>query len=141
MNTECPLTVRRIEAIRLALSSHALTLHELAARVHVCLEQARRYVRYMHRAHLIYIATWRSVQTTRLTRLPAYRAGAGKDIPKPSRLTPAQRTAAYRERVRSDPERYDLYKAKGRAQKRKPARDELVAALFGAPSTLGDHHA
>jgi DNA gyrase/topoisomerase IV subunit A len=141
MNPDCALTARRLQAIRLALSDEALTLRELAARVHVCLKQASRYISYMRDARQVYIATYRAVRRARLTHLPAYRLGSRKDVPKPGKMTAVQRNAAYVDRIRKDPERNDLYMAKGRARKRKPVRDEMVAALFGSPGNRSDRHA
>lgn len=134
MKPEHPLTVRRIKAISDVLRKEALTLSEVSARVHLSLEYTRRYLRHLHGAGVVRIAAWREARTTRITRVPAYRVGKAADAPKPAKLTPAQRTAGYRARVRSDAERLDVYLAKARAQKRKPARDPLVAAMFGAPA-------
>lgn len=132
MKPSHPLTERRIAVIKDVLRDRALTLPEVAGRIHLHLECTRRYLRHLHEAHVIYVAGWREARTTRLTRIPAYRIGAKKDTAKPAKLTAAQRTAGYRARVRSDADRLDLYLAKARAQKRKPARDPMVAALFGA---------
>lgn len=137
MKPDHPLTERRIAAIMEALRGPALTLPEVAERVHLCLEYTRRYLRHLHAVRIVYIAAWREARTTRITRIPAYRVGAMKEAPKPAKLTSAQRTAGYRARVRSDAERLDLYLAKARAQRRKPVRDPLVAAMFGAPAARG----
>lgn len=137
MNLTNTLTIHRLQVIKDALGREPLTLPQVAVRVHLSLEATRKYLRYMHKERMIRIAAWPEVDTARLMRVPAYILGRAPDEARPRRLTPAECTEAWRNRIRSDPERLDLYKAKQRAQSRKPARDELVAAFFGVAHPSG----
>ena len=133
MKIDHPMSARRVAAITAALASQALTARDLAPLVFLSIEQTRRYLVQMHLDGDVRIARW-AVQTTgRETRLPAYRAGAGRDAPRPAVLTSAQRQINHMARVRRDEDRHELHKARNRARKLKKVRDPLVAALFGAP--------
>ncbi|MGK5049503.1 hypothetical protein ACQ4WP_26945 [Janthinobacterium sp. GB4P2] len=127
-----PMTVRRTAAITAALRDQALTIRDLAARVFLEYEQTRRYVAHLHADGTVHIARW-TVQTAgRETRLAVYKLGAGRDAPRPARLTGTQRQANHILRIRDDADLYDRHKARSRARKLKPARDPMVSALFGA---------
>lgn len=141
MKIDHPMSARRVAAITAVLASQALTARDLAPLVFLSIEQTRRYLVQMHLDGNVRIARW-AVQTTgRETRLPAYRAGAGRDAPRPAVLTSAQRQIKHMARVRRDEDRYDLHKARNRARKLKKARDPLVAALFGAARAREATHA
>ena len=127
-----PMTMRRTAAITAALRDQALTIRDLAPLVFLSVEQTRRYLVQMHLDGTVRIARWAVQATGRETRLPAYRAGAGRDAPRPAVLTSAQRQVKHMARVRRDEDRYEMHKARNRARKLKTSRDPLVAALFGA---------
>lgn len=127
-----PMTMRRTAAITAALRDQALTIRDLAPLVFLSVEQTRRYLVQMHLDGTVRIARWAVQATGRETRLPAYRAGAGRDAPRPAVLTSTQRQIKHMARVRRDEDRYELHKARNRARKLKTSRDPLVAALFGA---------
>ena len=132
MKIDHPMSARRVAAITAVLASQALTARELAPRVFLSAEQTRRYLVQMHHDGAVRIARWAVQATGRETRLPAYRAGDGRDAPRPAVLTSAQRQIKHMARVRRDEDRYELHKARNRARKLKSVRDPLVAALFGA---------
>lgn len=132
MKIEHPMSARRVAAITAVLASQALTARDLAPLVFLSIEQTRRYLVQMRLDGAVRVARWAVQATGRETRLPAYRAGAGRDAPQPAVLTPAQRQVKHIARVRRDEDRYELYKARNRARKLKKVRDPLVAALFGA---------
>ena len=126
------MTMRRTAAIAAALRDQVLTTRDLAPLVFLSVEQTRRYLVRMHIDGAVRIARWTVQATGRETRLPAYRAGAGRDAPRPAVLTSTQRQIKHMARVRRDEDRYELHKARNRARKLKKVRDPLVAALFGA---------
>ncbi|MDZ5633961.1 hypothetical protein [Janthinobacterium sp. GMG1] len=132
MKIDHPMSARRVAAITAALASQALSARDLAPLVFLSVEQTRRYLVQMHLDGAVRIARWAVQATGRETRLPAYRAGAGRDAPRPAVLTSAQRQIKHVARVRRDEDRYELHKARNRARKLKTVRDPLVAALFGA---------
>lgn len=132
MKIDHPMSARRVAAITAVLASQSLTARELAPRVFLSVEQTRRYLVQMHIDGVVRIARWAVQATGRETRLPAYRAGAGRDAPRPAVLTSTQRQIKHMARVRRDEDRYELHKARNRARKLKKVRDPLVAALFGA---------
>jgi hypothetical protein len=136
-----PMSARRIAAITAALASQALTARDLAPLVYLSIEQTRRYLAWMHLDGSVRIARWAVQPTGRETRLPAYRAGAGRDASRPAILTAAQRQIKHMARVRRDEDRYELHKARNRARKLKKVRDPLVAALFGAARVQEGEHA
>lgn len=140
MKTEHPMTVRRTAAITAVLRDQALTIRDLAARVFLEYEQTRRYVAHLHAHGTVHIARWTVQATGRETRLPVYKLGAGRDAPRPARLTGTQRQANHILRIRDDADLYDRHKARSRARKLKPGRDPLVAALFGAARVREARH-
>lgn len=127
-----PMTMRRTAAIAAALRDQVLTTRDLAPLVFLSVEQTRRYLVQMHIDGAVRIARWTVQATGRETRLPAYRAGSGRDAPRPAALTSTQRQIKHMARVRRDEDRYELHKARNRARKLKIVRDPLVTALFGA---------
>lgn len=131
MKSDHPLTAHRIAAITAALQDRPMCAHDLAPKVFLCFEQARRYLRFMHAQGLLHIAKWPLRCTPRATRVAAYALGAGVDAKKPKRRTGQQRQARAKAKLRADPERFEFHLAKCRARKRKPARDPLVTAMFG----------
>jgi len=132
-----PLTERRITAITAALLNGPLSVRSLAPRVYLCHEQVTRYLRLLHAAKQISIASWRREEASNGRYVPLYRVGGGKDKSKPRNLTSAQKQRRSIARARQDGDRYDLIRAKDRARKRKPIRDPLVAAVFGARTVAG----
>lgn len=134
MTLDHPMSERRVAAIITVLCDQALTVRDLAVQVFLSPEQARRYVVQLHASGVLRIARWATQSSGRATRLPvyAYKDGAGRDAKRPAQLSGAQRQARHIARVRSDADRYDTHKARNRARKLKPARDPLVAAMFGA---------
>lgn len=134
MNADHPLTKYRMDAIAAALQAGPLCAHALAPKVFLCFEQARRYLQFMHSQGLVHVAKWPLRRTPRATRVAAYAIGAGKDVPQPKPRTQSQRQARYKSKLRADPERLDVQMAKNRAAKRKPRRDPLITAMFGAPA-------
>lgn len=132
MKADHPLTAYRIAAITAVLQDGPLCAHDLAPKVFLCFEQTRRYLQFMHDLGLTHIAKWPMRRTPRATRVSAYALGAGVDAKMPARLTGAQKQARSLNKARQDGDRYALIRAKDRARKRKPARDSLVAAMFGA---------
>lgn len=137
MNPDNTLTAYRVTQIIEALHGRALTVEQLASAIGLCRTQAGRYAQELHAAGTIHIAKWTIQVSGRATRLPVYAAGAGRDKPRPAVLTPAQRQAAYKARLRRDVDRAQLARAKDRARKRKPVRDPLVVAMFGAGAARG----
>ena len=135
MNSANTLTKYRMEQIAAALAAGPLCAHDLAPRVLLCFEQARRYLQFMRGQGLVHISKWPLRRTPRATRVAAYALGTGKDAPRPEPLTQAQRQKRSTHKARQDGNRYALIRAKDRARKRKPVRDPLVAAMFGAPAT------
>ena len=134
MKIDHPMSVRRVAAITAVLASQALTARDLAPLVFLSIEQP-------HRAGTVRIARWAVQAIGRETRLPAYKAGAGRDAPRPAVLTSAQRQIKHMARVRRDEDRYELHKARNRARKLKKVRDPLVSALFGAARAQEASHA
>ncbi|KQQ40444.1 hypothetical protein ASF61_06735 [Duganella sp. Leaf126] len=132
MKADHPLTARRIAAITAALQAGPLCAHDLAPKVFLCFEQARRYLQFMQAQGLAHIAKWPLRCTPRATRVAAYALGGGADAKKPARRTGQQRQARAKAKLRADAERYEFHLAKCRARKRKAARDPLVAAMFGS---------
>lgn len=132
MNPNFPMTVRRMNVIRAALSGPARTLFELADDVCMCFARAKGYVDYLHGQGEVYIASWPERKAGKIYRTAAYRMGNRPDAPRPARLTSAQRQAAHVARIRLDQDKYDRHKAASRARKVPRTRDPLVAALFGA---------
>ena len=131
MKADHPLTTHRIAAISAALQDGPLSAHDLAPKVFLCFEQARRYLRFMHAQGLVHIAKWPLRCTPRATRVAAYAMGAGADARKPKRRTGQQRQARAKAKLRADAERFEFHLAKCKARKHKTARDPLVAAMFG----------
>jgi len=135
MKSDNPLTAHRIRLIMSALAACPLCAHDLAPKVFLCYAQAWRYLKELHDLGQVHIAKWALRRTeSRVYHVACYAAGPGRDAKQPPRLTSAQRQARSRAKIRADDDRYDLFKAKNRASKRKPARDPLVAAMFGAPA-------
>lgn len=144
MNADNSLTKYRLEQIAAALQAGPLCAHDLAPKAFLCFEQTRRYLQFMHGEGLVHIEKWPIRRTPRETRVAAYELGPGKDAPKPKRLTPQKRQARYKARIRADGDRLDVFLSKNRAAKRKPRRDPLITAMFGAPAartTEGAPHA
>jgi hypothetical protein len=144
MKSDNTLTAYRMELVAAALAGGPLCVHDLAPNIFLCYGQAWRLIKDMHEQGMVHIAKWPLRRTPRATRVAAYAFGAGKDAPKPKRLTSAQRQARYKSKLRADPERLDIHLSKGRARKRKPTRDPLIAAMYGAPTvraTEGASHA
>ena len=134
MNIDNPLTKYRIGLVADALAAGPLSVHQLAPKIFLCYAQAWRLLKGMHEQRLAHVAKWVVHSTPRETRVAAYAMGPGKDVPKPKRLKPQQRQARYKARIRADADRLDVFLAKNRARKRKPARDPLITAMFGAPA-------
>lgn len=134
MNADHTLTKYRMGLIAAALADGPLSAHDLAPRVFLCFEQARRYLQFMHGQDLVHVARWPLRRTPRATRVAAYALGPGRDVPKPAALTGPQKQARSRHKARQDGDRYALIRAKDRARKRKPVRDPLITAMFGAPA-------
>lgn len=145
MNAANSLTKYRMEQIAAALQAGPMCAHDLAPKVFLCFEQARRYLQFMHGQGQVHIAKWTLRRTPRATRVAAYAAGPGQDAPRPEALTNAQRQRRSIHSARQDGNRYALIRAKDRARKLKPTRDPLITAMFGAPAaratTEGVSHA
>jgi hypothetical protein len=134
------MTAHRIAAISAALQDGPLCAHDLAPKVFLSFEQARRYLRFMKEQGLAHIAKWPLRRTPRATRVAAYALGSGEDAKKPARLNGQKRQARCKAKLRADAERFEFHKAKRRALKRKPARDPLVAAMYGAAPAQEARH-
>ena len=134
MNLSNSLTTYRVGLIEAALADVPLCAHDLAPKVFLCFEQARRYLQFMHGEGLVHVAKWPLRRTPRATRVAAFALGPGKDAPQPLPLTRAQRQKRSTHKARQDGDRYALIRAKDRARKRKPRRDPLITAMFGAPA-------
>jgi hypothetical protein len=127
-----------------ALADGPLCAHDLAPKVFLCYGHAWRLVKGMHELGMVHIAKWPLRRMPRATRVAAYALGAGKDAPKPKRLTQAQRQTRYKSKLRADADRLDIQLSKDRARKLKPTRDPLVAAMYGsaaARNIQGANHA
>lgn len=132
MNIENSLTAYRINLIVEALHGRALTTDEIAPMINLCRDQTVRYMQLLHKSGAVYISAWPARTVGRATRLPAYRLGSRSDAPKPARMSGAERQAAYKARIFADVDRHERFKAVNVARRRKPVRDPLVAAMFGA---------
>lgn len=145
MTAHNSLTTYRRALVAAALADGPLPVHALAPKIFLCYGHAWRLLKGMHEDGLVHIAKWPLHCTPRATRVPAYVMGPGKDAPKPKRRTQAQRQARYKARIRADGDRLDVFLSKNRAAKRKPRRDPLITAMFGAPAaratTEGAPHA
>lgn len=138
MKADHTLTAYRIGMATAALQAGPLCAHDLAPKIFLCYGHAWRVLKLMHQQGLVHIAKWRLRSTPRSTRVAFYAAGPGTDAKKPAALTGPQRQARSRHKARQDGDRYALIRAKDRARKRKPARDPLVAAMFGAPAVRAE---
>lgn len=118
MNPSHPLTARRIAAILAALADGPLTVRAIAARIHLCLDRTSEYVLKLADDGAIHLKTWAPQPTGRQHPVAVYKLGPGKNAPKPARQTGTQRQAAHRARIHADPERLDVFLARGRASKR-----------------------
>jgi hypothetical protein len=141
MKVDHTLTAYRFGLVIAALQAGPLSAHDLAPKIFLCYGHAWRVLKLMHQQGLVHIAKWPLRRTNRCTRVAAYAAGPGKDAKKPAALTGPQKQARCRHKARQDGDRYALIRAKDRARKRKPARDPLVAAMFGALAAQEVRHA
>lgn len=128
-----PCSIERLDRLLRHLSKQALTRAEAAKLMDMSYEQAGVYLRHLHTQGKIYVCDWiRRGVSTQWTAI--YTAGGEKDAPWP--LGSKVRTgynrmikARIRMRNKLEEERLNAEKAKPIV----PHRDELVAALFGAP--------
>jgi len=134
VNVLNPLTAYRMELVAAALADGPLCVHDLAPKIFLCYGHTWRLLKDMHEAGMVHVAKWPKRGTRRIYRVAAYAFGPGKDAKKPGPLTGAKKQARCRAKMRADDDRYDLHKAKDRAAKRKPRRDPLITAMFGAPA-------
>ena len=141
MKADHPLTAHRIAAITAVLQDGPLCAHDVAPKIFLCYGHTWRVLKFMHTLGLVHIAKWPLRCTPRATRVAAYAVGAGVDAKKPKRRTGQQRQARAKAKLRADAERFEFHLAKCRARKRKPARDPLVAAMFGIVVTEVAHGA
>lgn len=110
--------------------------HELAELIGASLHHTRTIIRKLHEAQSVRIADWRYVDKCHIT--PLFVAGAGKDTPKPSRKSKAERNRIYRQRKKEEglealERRFENDRAaKAREALAQPAfRHWQDAALFG----------
>jgi hypothetical protein len=85
MNANNTLTKYRMEQITAALEAGPLCAHDLAPKVFICFEQARRYLQFMHGLGLTHIAKWPLRRTPRATRVAAYALGPARTPSSPNR--------------------------------------------------------
>lgn len=140
MKADNTLAAYRISLIEAVLAEGYLCAHDLAPKVFLCYAQTWRYLKALHGLRRIHIAKWKMRREARVYPVACFALGEGKDAKKPKRLTGQQRQARSRAKMRADADRYDLHLAKGRAAKRKPARDPLVEAMFGSAMPVEVRH-
>lgn len=110
----------------LALIEHApLRVDDLAAAAGISYTLTARYIAALHSQERIHVGDW-AKEGSCLTRM--WRAGRGKDAPKPAGVAPKPRI---RVRTRTDPEVLMKRANQAKAETIKPFRDPLTAALFG----------
>lgn len=131
MRIDNPLTAYRVTQIIEALHGGALNVDEVTEVLCLHPHHVGRYLQQLHAAGAIYISDWAVRTHGRATRLAVYKLGNKPDAPRPANLTPQQRQAKYKARLRADAELFDKHKALDRARKRRVVRDPFVAAFFG----------
>lgn len=88
-----------------------------------------RWLTHLHAAGDIHIAGWLPGGTPG-TWLARYAVGAGRDVPKPTPLTEAQKSRAYRARARRDGDWQErLARQRARYWTRRARADPLLVAL------------
>lgn len=127
----------RIEKILEILSS-PMTVPEVRALVFLSKPTMNHYIYHLHEKKMVHISGWKreSVAGEQPYLRPIYRAGEGKDRPKPKAFTHTQNSKRRYHRLKRDnPEALDKILAKGRLYKRmmnfKPRPDIAAAWLFG----------
>ncbi len=117
--------IARIEAL---LRAEALTVLQLAERLHVTKKTAMTYMQHLRPQ--LHIACWDTSRPG--TPAPAYAWGEGKDAKRPRAKTDRENSANYRRRLREErPEAWIAKANRERAARLRPRRDTLVAAFFG----------
>lgn len=104
MNPPRCKTRRRLNALSVAKMIRAMqegpsTVHELIEISGLSLFTTRHYVLTLHREQACHIAHWEQDSRGHYST-PAYAMGEGKDAKKPKRITGAQRSKIYRQRVK-----------------------------------------
>lgn len=115
------LALRRIEMIQCLLRQQDMTVHELAAGIHMSKRWAQSYLTYLHGLGLVHIAEYRQALRSNGSYLyvPLYAWGEATDAPKPARLSDAERQRRYMQ----NPEHAEFRAARKRAWAWKPRRD------------------
>lgn len=117
------------ERILAHLKAHgAMPARDIAAALGMTPTWAQQVIADSLHGSGVYISSWISEPRW---RLPVYAAGFRQDKERPASLTNAEICRRWRANVNKDPERHLKQLAKWRAAKIKPARDPMVAALFG----------
>ena len=119
------LALRRIEKIQHVLRREDLATIEIADAIFVHRRTAQAYVRYLHDAGLIHIASYRKVprENNGDVVVALWCWGKATDAPKP----PPVPSIEHARRYRNNPDRIDEIRAKARARWWKPRRDWTAA--------------
>lgn len=115
MNLSNPLTARRVEAIKQATSTKALTYKEIADATHTSEAYILKCMGELLGLGLVHVAEWRLF---RRTYAAVYRWGAGQSAERPKAMTSTEGQRAYRERIRKDPLKNAFFLARQRAKDR-----------------------
>lgn len=126
LNPDYPLTKLRIARILEALKVRDMSGFQIADAMHICRENARKYVVLLLELKLAHVQRWEQTEGKR-RYMPILRAGRGKDAPRPVKMTNTERARKYRIELKKDRDRYERIAATQNAQIRKIPPDPLLA--------------
>ena len=117
INPAHPMTQRRIAAIKAALATEAINVHQLAERIALCMERTYDYLEQLVASEEVHIKRYAPPATGKQQPIAHYALGKGRNARRPDPLTYAQKAALRRARIYKDADRHDVFKARNRAQK------------------------
>jgi hypothetical protein len=131
MNELNSLTMRRIAAIKKAITPKGMTAYEVGDAIYLNHKSASTYLVHLAETDRVHVCGWRHSSTVPTA---IYRWGTGENAPRPSPKTQAEGQHAYRDRIRQDPIANAFFLAKkrahGRAQRYEKVPQHVFSALF-----------
>lgn len=125
----------RQRIVELLVDGSVADIHRIALALGMDPRWARRHVADCKAEGWLRIDRWRDPQATLCAHAtyirPFYALGAEPDAPRPPALTYAEKSRQRRKVLRKDRIEWAFGLARRRALNRQPARDPLVAAVFG----------
>lgn len=121
--------ISRLKRIIDALKEAPMTAGQLSEKLFMSQTTAHEAMRHLHGVKKsVHIKGW---EITDFHKKPIFAAGSGTDEPKPKKLERPEARRRQLQRLKADPERYELHMARRKAREWKPRADPFLLQFAG----------